>query len=556
MRYSDNYDFNLPEGDDNYNVEDSNENFEIIDDQMKSIEGLEIANEKLDIGTISQGNFGAQNENLTSAQVCRTELLEVNLNAVVRISLPENIKYTIFYGDTPTYSSSNQLRQMTTTWTDDESAHISSKYIRIKFSAYDGLGNRIDITPDMLEDVEITYDSFEAVPAQILRDKVVRVASSTATDIEKKYANFLCDGVSDETEINQALQLLAEIGGGTLMLSSGTFFLDGFTVGSDGVYRSIIYPNVDGLTITIKGQGGMVKDELVGTCIDLSYAAYTALDNNATAQHELFGQDVTATLSSTVLYMNDIRFRSPQNQKKFIFIDLYNFGRVELKHVYVYAFKNIVGANTSPAVEGLIGLRMLRGSNFGTENNYLSCGMNGCYEGWQVGSEHVYMRNCSAIYNVYGYTFGNYQWTNAFLHPITMIKCTDERNVNMPLFKACGFYGSSTVNKGQRINMIDFSLERKTDGTPGHTLGNLAVEETDGTFNGEITFTMLNGSNVNSVDTSFFGSGGSNFIVRNSAHKLVGTNALRDSYGPNNWQEFYSTDDSKLYKYIDGQWVG
>ena len=164
------------------------------------------------------------------------------------------------------------------------------------------------------------------------------------------------------------------------------------------------------------------------------------------------------------------------------------------------------------------------------------------------------MRQCSAIYNVYGYTFGNYQWTNAFLHPITMIKCTDERNINLPLFKKCGFYGGS-VTKGQRIDMIDFSIERKTEGTPGHVLGNLAVEDVDGTFNGEISFTMLNNNNVNSVDVAFFQSGGSNFKIRNSAHKLYGTNTLRNSYAANQWQEFYSTDDSCLYRYVNGQWA-
>ncbi len=522
--------------------------------KVSDIIGSKKNNVVLDLGTIEQGNFGGQNENLSNAQTCRTSLLEVDLNTKLNISLPENIKYVIFYGDTPTYSASNQLRQLNSTWTDETTANISSKYIRIKFSAYDGGGNRINITPDMLEDVEITYDSFEAIPSHIYEDKVVRVASNTATDIEKQYADLICDGVGDETEINQGLQFLASIGGGALELSSGTFFLDNFTVGSDGVYRAIQFPNVDGVTISIKGKGGMVKDNLVGTCIDLSYAAYTSLDNTSNNQYELFGQDVTTTLSSTVLYMSDIRFRSPQNQKKFIFIDLYNFGRVELTHVYVYAFKNVQGSNISPAIEGLIGIRMLRGSNFGTENNYLSCGVNGCYEGWQVGSEHVYMRQCSAIYNVYGYTFGNYQWTNAFLHPIVMIKCTDERNINLPLFKKCGFYDGS-VNKGQRIDMIDFSIERKTAGTPGHTLGNLAIEETDGTFNGEITFTMLNNSNINCVDVSFFQSGGSNFKIRNSAQKLYGTNTLRDSYAANQWQEFYSTDDSCLYRYVNGQWV-
>lgn len=513
-----------------------------------------VITENINVGTISQGTFGDDNADSANNQVCRTELLEVNLNGNLNINLPTGVKYMLCYGDTPVYNiSDNKIKKMHTTWTDEPKCHVTAKYIRLKLALFDENNNRLNITPSDCEGLALSYDGFTGISEQIYKDKVVRVASNTANDIEKKYADFICDGIADEQQINQALQLLGEIGGGTLQLSSGIFYLDNFTQGTDGVYRSIVYPNIDGLTITIKGTGAMAKGDLVATSIDLSYSAYTALNNSSNSQYELFGKNLGG--KQTVLYMKDLRFRSPKNQKKFIFIDLFAFGRVELEHVYCYAYKDVLASTLAPAVDGLIGCKMLDGSNWGTENNYLSCGMYACYEGWQVGSEHVYMRNCSAIYNVYGYTFGNYQWSNAFLHPITLIGCCDERNVNLPLFKKCGFYSSSATNKGQRIDIISMAIERKSAGTPGGNLGDLAVEVTDGTFNGDISFTMLNDGNVNSVNIPFFQSGGSNFKVRNSAHALSGNTATRNSYAPNNFEEFYDTTEGKLYKYINGNWI-
>lgn len=534
--------------------DDKTELQENFDDSFKNIQGY-LEETYISLGTISQGGFGDTNANVSSAQVCRTDLLEVNLNGEVLISgLPSNIKYRLYYGDSSSYSETNKLSSLTTDYVSDTSFTVVAKYIRVKFVAFDTSGNRINITPSMCEGIAFNTVKFKATQIQNKKDKTIRVAAASATDEEKAYADYVCDAVNDEVEINQALQDIAEMNGGKLLLSSGRFIIDNFTLDSDGVYRAISVPAMTGISVTIQGVAGMTDGNVIGTCIDLSSTAYDSLPTTSDEQREMLGQAYTATLSSTVLYLRDVRFRTPDNQKPLIFIDLYNFGRATLERIYGYAYMNKLGANLTPAVEGVIGVRMLRGSNFGCENNYISCGMNGFYEAWQVGSEHVVMINCSAIYNVYGYTFGNYEWTNAFIHPITLINCCDERGVNLPLFKKCGYYNTSG-SKGQRINLIDFCVERKVDGTPGRTLGNLAIEETPGIFNGDIIFTMMDGNNINSVDIPFFQSGGDNFKVRNSLHKLSGDTETRLKYAPNNYQEYFDTTLNKMLYYIGGSWI-
>jgi hypothetical protein len=52
----------------------------------------------------------------------------------------------------------------------------------------------------------------------------VSVASTQASAIEKMFANYVCDGVNDEVEINQALQDI-KAKGGTVQLSSGAFLI-------------------------------------------------------------------------------------------------------------------------------------------------------------------------------------------------------------------------------------------------------------------------------------------------------------------------------------------
>lgn len=548
--------------------EETNE-ISVVGDYLKleDIQGVEVEKE-INLGEVTQGGFGLNNSDAPNPQVCRTALLKnVNLNGTVKVSLPKdaNIKYQVYYGNNPPFSGDNPMKQLFGTapevvYVDYDEFTILAKHIRVKFVAYDNDGNRINITPAMCEGISFSTPEFKGVNLR-RKDKTIRVASSIAPVEEKAYADYVCDGVNDEVEINQALQDVNDMNGGKVLLSSGVFFIDNFNLDDDGIYRAISVPGRHGLTTTIQGQAGMTQagggtnGNIVGTCIDVSDAAYEALSADTTEQYEILGQiDYSPKeLPTTVLYLKDIRFRTPDNQKPLIFIDLINWGRATLEHVYGYAYKDVVGKYINPAVKGLIGVRMLNGANFGCENNYTSCGMNGFYEGWQVGSEGVLMLNCSAIYNVYGYTFGNYEWSAGFVHPIVMIGCCDERNVNMPLFKNNGW--DMDGQGKQSVTMIAFRVERKLDGTPGGAVDKLAMEEESGMFYGDITFTVVGNELKNAVNIPFFESGhGKNFKVRNLAHALSGE--LKDivDYAPNNFQQYYDTKAKRMLYYMDGQW--
>lgn len=68
------------------------------------------------------------------------------------------------------------------------------------------------------------------------------VAANNSLDKCRAQADYICDGVADDVQINAALAVLSVIGSGRLVLSEGTFVLA----------DPIIFPNND---ITIEGQG-------------------------------------------------------------------------------------------------------------------------------------------------------------------------------------------------------------------------------------------------------------------------------------------------------------
>jgi parallel beta-helix repeat protein len=71
---------------------------------------------------------------------------------------------------------------------------------------------------------------------QVGRGATIKVAASNATAKSKRGADYVCDGVADEAEINAAIAELATTGG-CVELSEGTFVLGGtISIATDNVW--------------------------------------------------------------------------------------------------------------------------------------------------------------------------------------------------------------------------------------------------------------------------------------------------------------------------------
>ena len=414
------------------------------------------------------------------------------------------------------------------------------------------------------------YDmSGNSIPTGAIQTNEVLVASSDAGSDIKSSADYVCTGTNDELVIQQAINYLANKGGGILRLSKGYFHIDSFPntdSGSDNV--ALLLPQATkAYHIEIKGallQYGWEKESALseGTTIEVSETCYTSLSSSDlyTVIRAGYVASLMNTPSKVSLAMENICFRVPSNQKKVTILDCLYINRLYLDmlkfRAYKVGFDGYSSGAPQVASEGCVAIRSMGGSNSGSPADIRHITVQGFYEGFKLGSEHIIGINLSAIYCVYGFTFGNYAWADMFVHPITLINCCDERNINLPLFVDCGkrtSYSASSTGGPQAITCIDFNIERVASETPGGTLGNLATEVTPGKFRGSIEFTMTNGQfNTNSTDAGFWADGsGHGFVTRNQAHELSGTSATRRGYKPSYMQSFFDTTVNKMLWCID-----
>ena len=394
------------------------------------------------------------------------------------------------------------------------------------------------------------------------------VASSDAEDDIKANADYVCTGTNDELVLQQAINAIANHGGGVLRLSKGTFYIDSFPqTDTAGDYCALMLPIVGFYSISILGAPcytyGWSKDaELTeGTIIDVTENCYNSLSANTkyTILRSAYASSLMASsLKRHELNLDAVNFRIPSNQKQIVCLDCRFTNKILLTRLAFRAFKPGFDGYSSgvPQVagEGCIGFRSMMGSNAGQIADIRNCIAQGFYEGFALGGEHLICMNLSTQYCVYGYTFGNYTYTEKCGHPITLINCCDERNVNYPLFVNSGNMEASSRIGKQQMSIIDFNMERAGASTvPGGVEGNKATETYPGAFCGSINYTIsTHHVNPNSTNVKFWADGsGHGFTSRNDAQELSGTSTVRRAYAPNFMQAFYDTTVGKMLWCID-----
>lgn len=388
----------------------------------------------------------------------------------------------------------------------------------------------------------------------------ITVAASSTKCNEHDGIDFVCTGNHDELVINQAIQAAAEAGKGVYLLN-GTYSVDGFYDFGDGGPMAAIRTPALYKEIEIIGQSFPFAQNHEGVQINVSEEALALIGNG---EYSVFRTEwkETGLYSGAILKLENIVLALAHNQKAVRCIDLRRCDRVQMKNVHLYGKSNNTYLGVADlAAEGCIGLTMTDGSNnFIVRYDNVSAG--DFYEGIQVGGEHVIMINCAAVHSYYGYTFGNYPFNAGYNHPITMINCCDERNVNLPLFNCCGDHGrdGSLLIGGQEVTMISFNIERLAAQTPGGKLGDAMRELHPGAFCGRIEYTLQpDWNHTNETNFKLFENGsGTGFRTTNMTHKTVCTTAERRSYYPSIGQQIFDTDLNKLLICVDAdskKWV-
>lgn len=398
------------------------------------------------------------------------------------------------------------------------------------------------------------------------------IAASNSTAEFRAKANFVCSGVNDEATIQKAVDLCVKQSK-NLYIFNGKYNIDRFNDHNDnGPLSAIRIPNAH-REIKIIGQNheyGFQKSYDNGVVFYVSENALSSIKNiSVDVLRSAWTKKGIQNGSS--LHMENIAIVLASNSHPVRCIDLRRCDRVDLKNISLISYgDNItpdsdVGLGTPPPipVKGCIGLTMTDGSNY-DYSNYTNVQTWGFDEGIQVGGEHVVCINCGVAIGNYGFTFGNYEANCGCNHPITLINCLDERNINLPYFgKWCGDdnRNGKRLTGNQEITLISFNIERVESQAPGGKLGELMKEEIPGSWCGSIDFTAQTAwSAINSVDFKLWESDGSGSRIKskNNCHKSIASTAERNSYYPMLGQQIFDTDLNKMLICIDSDkkiWV-
>ena len=404
-----------------------------------------------------------------------------------------------------------------------------------------------------------------------MNDEFIRVAASDSEEWAKEAADLVCEGKNDERVLQAAVDRCIEERK-NVYLYNGIYRIDGFyDFGDGGPVTAIRLPNAH-REIIFKGQNneyGFQKRYDNGVVLYVTPSALESIEDTADV---IRGTWTFKGIQNGASHnLENLAVVLANNAHPIRCIDLRRTDRAEVKNVTMVGYgdeikpDSKVGLHENPALahEGCIGLTMTDGSNY-NYSNYTNVFTYGFGEGIQVGGEHVVCINCGATLGVYGFTFGNYEVNCGANHPITLINCLDERNVNLPLFgKFCGDQdgkGGRLIGR-QEITMINLNVERIADKTPGGVVKDRMREVVPGSWSGSIEFTAQPGwCAINSIDFKLWENdgSGSGIKTRNSCHKQMCSTEERLSYYPTLNQQLFDTDLGKMLVCIDPEnkvWV-
>lgn len=390
-----------------------------------------------------------------------------------------------------------------------------------------------------------TRESIETILETEVKDNLfakreITVAAADAPAWQKKMADFQCTGTNDEVTIQKAIDYLATTGG-RIRLTTGIFSIDSFPKSRTSDYPNValLLPQGNSVDYVIEGDTFHLNNEK-GTVLRVSDTCYEGLSSNT--KYCIIGATGTAQNGSHLsLHLSNISLKIPWNQKKVMGLDLFAVSRFLVERVVMHSWRNGYNGNTvdlshpcAAPIDGSIGIRSCGGSNWGTAADFRNVAVSGFYEGYALAGEHIVGINMSAIMCHYGYTFGNFTYTGASEHDMTLINCCEERCMCGPYFADC--------SGNQCITMISFNSEVGSAYIPGGERIQGATEQTQGKFRGRVDYTIMDASWRNVVGKRFWEPGhGHGFISRNMAHLPACDTTTRNSYAPAYLERIFDT---------------
>ena len=391
----------------------------------------------------------------------------------------------------------------------------------------------------------------------------IYVASAWASDEEKMGADYVCDGVNDGEELQQAIYDLRARGGGVLKLSNERYIIDTLfdsgiaSVGKYGIYIPTNNYNVSLIKIEGVNFPNVIQPMYFGHCarLDMSQELYDSLDENEIVS--MIGVRPVINGSSKVsrssvgctLSIENVAINIPAPQKKIIGVNCEYAYNMQLKGVHC-GLTEYAGDPQEPNGKIInsnidcIGIRTLYGYNWGSGYHIDDCNVRGWGLGFDISGEHLIMQNACARFVNTGFRFGHFGDDTMMSHPNTLINCCEEWLLHGMVLEGNGL--------GQSLNIIDFNIEDMTSNGWGRKT--YAKESKPGSYNGTLTYTTTRDSYKNAPHKFWEDGSGINVLTRDLNDKFSGTTENRPQ-SPQNNQQYFDTTLNKMLYYINGNWV-
>lgn len=442
-------------------------------------------------------------------------------------------------------------------------------------------------------------------------ERKVFVAAYNSTPEAKAIADYVCDGVNDEVEIQTAINSLRY--GGTVQLFDGQYNIDAFPTTLDLTSQHGVICHVailltaledgdsatdDRLARTIKIVGtteNRIAGSLYGVHIHVTDTAIENMNDTdeytcfmGSAQNPLGDADSWAFLTSAcfenfVLFIGDA-------QKKIVGFNCIFFTGCQMKKIYVqtehyrewrmsHVRNSENGIPTSDGIErapvlGSVGIIMQKGGNHAA-----NCGMdtvfcNGMYYGFVFSNrtivfgnttkytvkdsvDHLIMTNCGSCRCVYGYYF-----QHGTSKTLTLINCLEEGCAHLPRFEGYGHITAIDFNV-ERLNRdhypIDLSVydsENPSSYAPEFYATEIIQQNTNDGWIGTIEYTLEHWSGADS------GNAGEHFWKNDGSGKGIRTrnlNADHTGYSQPHCGEYleryFDTVNNVMVTYNGSSWV-
>ena len=391
----------------------------------------------------------------------------------------------------------------------------------------------------------------------------IYVASAWASDEEKMGADYVCDGVNDGEELQQAIYDLRARGGGVLKLSNERYIIDTLfdsgiaSVGKYGIFIPTNNHNVSLIKIEGVNFPNVIQPMYFGHCarLDMSQELYDSLGENEIVSmigvRPVINGSGKVSRSSVgcTLSIENVAINIPAPQKKIIGVNCEYAYNMQLKGVHC-GLTEYAGDPQEPNGKIInsnidcIGIRTLYGYNWGSGYHIDDCNVRGWGLGFDISGEHLIMQNACARFVNTGFRFGHFGDDAMMSHPNTLINCCEEWLLHGMVLEGNGL--------GQSLNIVDFNIEDMTSNGWGRKT--YAKETKPGSYHGTLTYTTTRDSYKNAPHKFWEDGSGINVLTRDLNDKFSGTTENRPQ-SPQNNQQYFDTTLNKMLYYINGNWV-